>query len=332
MELSARIYVAGHTGLVGSALVRRLRQLGYHDLVQKTHDELDLTDQVAVQTFFAQVRPEYVFLAAARVGGILANDSFPAQFILDNLRIQTNVIHESWRSGVKRLLFLGSSCIYPKLASQPIKETSLLSGPLEPTNRSYAVAKIAGIEMCWAYNRQYGTQFLAAMPTNLFGPGDNYDPNNSHLVPAMIRKMHEAKILGSNQVVIWGTGTPRRDFLHCDDAADACIFLIRLPEEQFAGLTSSNEIPPLVNIGSGKDMTVQELAVLIADVVGVNVSLKFELTKPDGTPRKLLENTRLESLGWKPRVGLREGLRLTYQEFCLTAGICQSAAVGTREG
>jgi GDP-L-fucose synthase len=332
MKVSAKIYVAGHTGLVGSAIVRRLRQFGYGNLILRTHGELDLRDSAAVQRFFAEVRPEYVFLAAARVGGILANDSFPAEFIFDNLRIQTNVIHESWRGGVERLLFLGSSCIYPKMASQPLKEACLLSGPLEPTNRSYAVAKIAGIEMCRAFNRQYGTQFLAAMPTNLFGPGDNYHPSNSHLIPALIRKMHEAKILGSNQVVIWGTGTPRRDLLHSEDAADACIFLVRLPREQFIELAGSQEVPPLVNIGSGNDLTVLEIAELIAEVIGVTPSLMFDSTKPDGTPRKLLDTSRLASLGWKPRIELREGLRLTYQDFC--SGVVESqqaVAVSRRE-
>ncbi len=329
MDTSARIYVAGHTGLVGSALVRRLGQLGYGNLILKTHQELDLTDATAVRDFFGEVRPEYVFLAAAKVGGILANDSFPAEFIFDNLRIQTNVIHESWHGGVQRLLFLGSSCIYPKLAPQPLRESFLLTGPLEQTNRSYAVAKIAGIEMCWAYNRQYGTQFLAAMPTNLFGPGDNYDANNSHLVPALIRKIHDAKVQGLNQIVIWGTGSPRRDFLHSDDAADASIFLMNLPKEELSELLESRETPPLVNVGSGTDMTVVELATLIAEVIGVRVSFTFDPTKPDGTPRKLLNTDRLTSLGWKPRIGLREGLRQTYQDFCSSVVDGQSVAIGT---
>lgn len=317
MELSAKIYVAGHTGLVGAALVRRLRELGYENLVLRTHRELDLTDAATAKDFFAQVRPQYVFLAAAKVGGILANDSFPADFIFENLRIQTNVIHESWRAGVRRLLFLGSSCIYPKLAAQPLTEESLLTGPLEPTNRPYAVAKIAGIEMCWAYNRQYETQFLAAMPTNLYGPGDNYHPGNSHLIPALIRKMHEAKASGAKEVVIWGSGTPRREFLYSLDAADACIFLMRLPEFQFAKLVAGHDQPPLINLGWGEDSSVREVAELVAEVVGVRPKLAFDLTRPDGTPRKLLSTERLSELGWKPQTHLRDGLRLTYQDFCL---------------
>jgi GDP-L-fucose synthase len=316
MELSAKIYVAGHTGLVGSALVRRLRNMGYGNLILRTHRELDLTQASATERFFAEVQPQYVFLAAAKVGGILANDSFPANFIFENLRIQTNVLHESWRGGVERLLFLGSSCIYPRLAPQPLKEDSLLSGPLEGTNRSYAVAKIAGVEMCWAYNRQYGTQFLAAMPANLYGPGDNYHPSNSHMIPALIRRMHEAKVAGSNQVVVWGTGKPRREFLYSEDAADACIFLMRLPGARFAELIGSRDNPPLVNIGCGQDVSVREVAELLAEVVDFGQPLVFDRTKPDGTPRKLLDTTRLTSLGWKLRTCLRDGLRLTYQDFC----------------
>ena len=277
MDLSAKIYVAGHTGLVGSALVRRLRQMGYRNLLLRTHQELDLQEASGVERFFAQAQPQYVFLAAARVGGILANDSFPADFIFDNLRIEANVIHQCWRSGVERLLFLGSSCIYPKLAAQPLREDALLSGPLEATNRSYAIAKIAGIEMCWAYNRQYGTRFLAAMPTNLYGPGDNYHPSHSHLVPALIRKMHEAKVSGRREVVtIWGTGTPRRELLYSEDAADACIFLAGLPLERLNELTGSQEAPPLVNIGSGQDMSVREIAELVAEVVGIEPVLRFD--------------------------------------------------------
>jgi GDP-L-fucose synthase len=316
MDLSAKIYVAGHTGLVGSALVHRLLELGYENLALRTHRELDLTDAAAVESFFARVQPEYVFLAAAKVGGILANQSFPADFICENLRIQTNVIHECWRSGVRRLLFLGSSCIYPKLAAQPLTEDSLLSGPLEPTNRSYAVAKIAGVEMCWACNRQHGTQFLAAMPANLYGPGDNYHPANSHLIPALIRKMHQAKVSGAHEVVVWGSGTPRREFLYSRDAADACIFLMRLPEARFAELVASHENPPLVNLGCGKDMSVREIAELVAQVVGAGQHLVFDPTKPDGTPRKLLDTARLSGLGWKPQTSLRDGLRLTYEDFC----------------
>jgi len=316
MRTSDAVYVAGHTGLLGSALVRRLRAMGYNNLVLATHRDLDLTDAVAVQKFFARERPQYVFLAAAKVGGILANSSFPANFIFENLRIQTNIIHEAYRSGVERLLFAGSSCIYPKLAPQPLCEDSLLTAPLEPTNRPYAVAKIAGIEMCWAFNRQYKTQFLAAMLTNLYGPGDNYHPSNSHLIPALIRKMHEAKVSGTEQAVVWGTGTPRREFLYSDDAADACIFLLKLSEERYAELVGDVERPPLVNVGWGKDMTIRELAELIAEVVGLDQVLTFDPTKPDGTPRKLMNTSRLNSLGWQPRIGLREGLLEAYKDFC----------------
>jgi GDP-L-fucose synthase len=314
VDLHSKIYVAGHTGLVGSALVRQLQRSGYENLVWQTHAELDLTDQSAVRDFFARESPQYVFLAAARVGGILANQLYPANFVFENLRIATNVIHESYRNSVKRLLFLGSSCIYPKLASQPLREDSLLSGPLESTNRPYAVAKIAGVEMCWAYNRQYKTQFLAAMPTNLYGPGDNYDLQNSHLIPALIRKMHEAKVDGE-AVPVWGTGTPRREFLYSEDAADACIFLLNLPEERFSGLVSSQDSPPLLNIGCGQDMTVRQLAELLREVIGLEAPLVFDPSKPDGTPRKLLDITRLRSLGWKARTSLEQGLRLTYQDF-----------------
>jgi GDP-L-fucose synthase len=316
MRASDTIYVAGHTGLLGSALVRRLRAMGYNNLVLPKHRDLDLTDSAAVQQFFARERPRYVFLAAAKVGGILANSSFPADFIFENLRIQTNVIHEAYRSGVERLLFAGSSCIYPKLASQPLREDSLLTGPLEFTNRPYAVAKIAGIEMCWAYNRQFKTQFLAGMLTNLYGPGDNYHPSNSHLIPALIHRMHEAKVNGAEPAVVWGTGTPRREFLYSDDAADACIFLVNLPEEQFAGLVDNVENPPLINVGWGMDMTIREVAGLVAEVVGVVHGLTFDATKPDGTPRKLMDTSRLTSLGWQPRTKLREGLRETYKDFC----------------
>jgi len=313
---SESIFVAGHTGLLGSALVRRLRALGYSNLLLAKHGDLDLTDAAAVQEFFARERPRFVFLAAARVGGILANSAFPANFIFENIRIQTNVIHEAYRSGVERLLFAGSSCIYPKLAPQPLSEDALLTGALEFTNRPYAVAKIAGIEMCWAYNRQYKTRFLAAMLTNLYGPGDNYNPENSHLIPALIRKMHEAKISGAKQAVVWGTGAPRREFLYSDDAADACIFLLNLPKERFGDLVSGVENPPLVNVGWGADMTIREVAEQIADVVGLDGGLTFDLTKPDGTPRKLMNTGRLTSLGWQPRISLREGLRQTYKDFC----------------
>jgi GDP-L-fucose synthase len=315
MNHDSKIYVAGHRGLVGSALVRRLRALGFENLVLKTHAELDLTNHVAVKHFFSHERLQYVFLAAAKVGGILANDTFPAQFIQENLQIALNVIHEAHASGVDRLFFLGSSCVYPKHAPQPIKEDALLSGPLESTNRPYAVAKIAAIEMCSAYNRQYGTRFLAGMPTNLYGPNDNYDPNYSHVVPALIRKMHEAKTSGANQVVIWGTGQPRREFLYSDDAADGCIFLMNLDDNKLMTITSSDQTWPTINIGCGEDLTISELSELIAEVVGFKNQLFFDHSKPDGTPRKLLDISRLRTLGWAPRVSLREGLERAYETF-----------------
>jgi GDP-L-fucose synthase len=315
MNHDSKIYVAGHRGLVGSALVRRLRALGFENLILRTHVELDLTNQDAVRQFFAQERPQYVFLAAAKVGGILANDTFPAQFIQENLQIALHVIHEAYKSGVDRLFFLGSSCVYPKRAPQPIKEDALLSGPLESTNRPYAVAKIAAIEMCGAYNRQYGTQFLAGMPTNLYGPNDNYDRNNSHVVPALIRKMHEAKTSGADHVVIWGTGQPRREFLYSDDAADACIFLMNLDDNELMTITGSDQTWPTINIGCGEDLTIRELSELIAEVVGFKKHLLFDHSKPDGTPRKLLDITRLQAIGWTPRVSLRAGLALAYENF-----------------
>jgi len=315
MNHDSKIYVAGHRGLVGSALVRRLRARGFENLILRTHEELDLANHGAVKQFFAQERPQYVFAAAAKVGGILANDTFPAQFIQENLQIALNVIHEAYESGVDRLFFLGSSCVYPKLAPQPIPEDALLSGSLESTNRPYAVAKIAAIEMCSAYNRQYGTRFLAGMPTNLYGPNDNYDPNYSHVVPALIRKMHEAKASGAEQVVIWGTGKPRREFLYSDDAADACIFLINLDDNKLMTITGNDQIWPTINIGCGEDLTIRELSELIAEVVGFKKRLLFDHSKPDGTPRKLLDISRLRALGWTPRVSLREGLTLAYETF-----------------
>jgi len=297
--------------------VRRLHAGGYRNLVTREHHELDLTNQPAVRDFFQKERPEYVFLAAAKVGGILANSTYPAEFIRVNLQIQNNAIHESYCGGVKRLLFLGSSCIYPKLARQPLKEEYLLTGPLESTNRPYAIAKIAGIEMCWSYNRQYGTQFLAAMPTNLFGPGDQYDPRNSHVLPALIRKMHEAKAAGAREVIIWGTGTPRREFLHSDEAAEACIFLLNLPDNQLDEILANEEVSPIVNIGCGEDMTIRELAELIAKVVGFRGRLVFDTSKPDGTPRKLMDIGRLTALGWRPRrESFAEELQNTYKDFC----------------
>jgi len=300
--------------LVGSALMRQLEARGYLNLVIRTHAELDLTDQAAVRAFFAAEKPEYVFLAAAKVGGIHANNTYPAEFIHQNLAMQTNVIHESWRNGVKRLLFLGSSCIYPRDCPQPIKEEYLLTGPLEPTNRPYALAKIAGIEMCWAYNRQYGTQYLAAMPTNLYGPNDNYDLQNSHVLPALIRKMHEAKDRGDKEVVVWGTGTPRREFLYSDDLADACIFLMESSDEKLAPLLKQNA-PPLVNIGCGQDVTIRELAECAARVVGFDGNMVFDTSKPDGTPRKLLNVDRLSAQGWTANTSMEKGIALAYHDF-----------------
>lgn len=311
---SKKIYVAGHCGLVGSALMCQLQKRGYTNIVTRTHAELDLTNQAAVQEFFASERPVYVMLAAAKVGGILANNMYPAEFIQQNLAIQTNVIHEAWRSGVQKLLFLGSSCIYPKECLQPIKEEYLLTGELEPTNRPYALAKIAGLEMCWAYNRQYGTQYLTVMPTNLYGPGDNYDLNTSHVLPALIRKMHEAKLNNANEVIVWGTGTPRREFLYSDDMADACLYLFEQSKEKLQGFFN-DECPPLVNVGCGKDLTIKELAEMVKSVVGFTGVLRFDSSKPDGTMRKLLDVKRLNELGWQEKMNLREGIGFAYQHF-----------------
>jgi GDP-L-fucose synthase len=314
MNKDAKIYVAGHRGLVGSALVRRLNAGGYNNLILRTHAELELRDQTAVREFFEREKPEYVILAAAKVGGIYANNTYPAEFIHDNLVIQTNVIHSAWQNGVKRLLFLGSSCIYPKLAPQPMKEECLLTGLLEPTNRPYALAKIAGIEMCWSYNRQYGTQYMAAMPTNLYGPNDNYDLNNSHVTPALIRKMHEAKQRGAKEVVVWGTGTPKREFLYSEDMADACIFLLAQPQDKLAALFSEEQ-PPLVNIGCGEDLTIRELAQLVADIVGFKGELTFDTSKPDGTMRKVMDVSLLKRMGWSATTELRKGINNAYQAY-----------------
>lgn len=314
MDKDAKIYVAGHRGLVGSALLRQLKAGGYLNLITRSHAELDLTEQAAVRAFFAREKPEYVLLAAAKVGGILANNTYPAEFIQQNLAIQTNVIHEAWRNKVKRLLFLGSSCIYPKTCPQPIKEEYLLTGPLEPTNRPYALAKIAGIEMCWSYNRQYGTRYLAAMPTNLYGPDDNYDLNDSHVLPALIRKMHEARQRGGQEVVVWGSGSPRREFLYSEDMALACLHLLETPEKELAGLFD-DEQPPLVNIGCGEDITIRELAELVAKIIGYNGKIVFDTGKPDGVMRKVMEVSKLRELGWVPEVDLRRGITLAYQDY-----------------
>ena len=323
MQRDARIYVAGHRGLVGSAIVRRLQAAGHSQIITRTHAELDLTDEHATRAFFQAEKPDHVFLAAAKVGGIVANNVYPAEFIRDNLAIQTNVIHAAKLAGVQRLLFLGSSCIYPKLAPQPMKESCLLTGPLEPTNRPYALAKIAGIEMCWSYNRQYGTQYLAAMPTNLYGPGDNYHPTNSHVIPALIRKFHEAKQGGAPTVTVWGTGTPRREFLYSDDMADACIHLMTLPDARYQPLLGSDESqtgrfePPLVNIGVGHDITIADLAATVAQVVGYTGGIVYDTSKPDGTPRKLMDVGLVQSTGWRASTALADGLATAYAEYRL---------------
>jgi GDP-L-fucose synthase len=311
MNRDSRIFVAGHRGLVGSAITAYLKQKGFARLLLRARAELDLLDARAVDAFFATERPEYVFLAAAKVGGILANDTYPAEFIRDNLVLQTNVIEASRLAGVKRLLFLGSSCIYPRLAPQPIREEYLLTGPLEPTNRPYALAKIAGIETCWAYNRQYGTQYLAAMPTNLYGPHDNFDLKTSHVLPALMRKVVHAKAEGCDSIEVWGTGTPRRELLYSEDLAEACVFLMQLPDSEFQRLIN-NEHAPLINIGTGQDVTIRELAELVAGELGFAGELKFDTTKPDGTPRKLLDVSRVHALGWRPRTTLPDGIRKTY--------------------
>lgn len=318
MEKNAKIYVAGHRGLVGSAIVKALLAQGYTNLVMRTHAELDLTSEQAVIAFFAQEKPEYVFLAAAKVGGIHANNTYPAEFIHENLAIQTNVIHQSYVNGVKRLLFLGSSCIYPKDAPQPIKEEYLLTGPLEPTNRPYALAKIAGIEMCWSYNRQYGTQFLAAMPTNLYGPGDNYHPENSHVIPALIRRFHEAKVKSQAEVVIWGTGTPKREFLYSEDMAEACTHILGLADSDFASLIAADRndgIPPILNIGYNEDISIAELAETIKEVTAYEGKIVFDTSKPDGTMRKLMDSSRINHMGWKAKTELKNGLKAAYTDF-----------------
>ena len=348
MDRRAKVYVAGHRGLVGSAIMRRLEADGHENILTRTHAELDLTDQRAVSEFFERERPEYVFLAAAKVGGIQANNAYPAEFIHLNLAIQTNVIHESWRTGVRRLLFLGSSCIYPRDCPQPIKEEYLLNGPLEATNRPYALAKISGIEMCWSYNRQYGTKYLAAMPTNLYGPGDNFDLDKSHVVPALIRKFHLGKLALSGKwdeialdekrngpipeyvmraigspsystdapphVIVWGSGRARREFLYSDDMADACVYLLSLPEEQYMAFLNQ-ETAPLINIGVGVDLTIRQIAEEVARVVGFAGGLAFDTQRPDGAPRKLLDVSRLKRLGWQARTSFPDGIRSAYEEY-----------------
>jgi GDP-L-fucose synthase len=318
MNKDSKVYVAGHRGLVGSALMRQLHLKGYNNIISRTHAELDLTNQAAVADFFQTEKPEYVFLAAAKVGGIYANNTYPAEFIQQNLAIQTNVIHQSYLAGVKRLLFLGSSCIYPRDCPQPIKEEYLLIGELEPTNRPYALAKIAGIEMCWSYNRQYGTQYMAVMPTNLYGAGDNYHPVNSHVIPALLRKFHEAKVNQQSTVIVWGSGTPMREFLYSDDMAEACVFVMNLADETYQQLLASDRndgLPPLLNLGSGSDLTIAGLAQLVGEVVGFDGNIIFDTTKPDGTMKKLMDSSRLNQLGWYVSTSLREGLQSAYQDF-----------------
>lgn len=304
MNPDASVFVAGHRGLVGSALVRRLRAAGFERLLLLERGELDLTDQRAVAAFFARERPQFVLLAAARVGGILANSTYPADFVRENLAIETNVIDSAWRNGVRKLLFLGSSCIYPRLAPQPMREDHLLTGPLEPTNEPYAIAKIAGLKMCQAYRRQYGFDAICAMPTNLYGPGDNFSDHDAHVLPALLRRFHEAKETGAAEVVLWGSGLPRREFLYVDDLADACLFLMqRYGDEQ------------PINVGWGRDLTIGELAETIGRIVGFSGATRYDASKPDGTPRKLLDTSRLTGLGWTPRTELADGIRATYEWF-----------------
>lgn len=304
MEKHSRIYIAGHRGMVGSAILRKLQQAGHDNFVLRTSSELDLRNQAAVESFFEHEKPEYVFLAAAKVGGILANNTFRGEFLYDNLMIQNNIIHASWKQGVKKLMFLGSSCIYPKLAPQPLKEDYLLTGPLEPTNEPYAIAKIAGIKLCDAYRSQYGCNFVSVMPTNLYGPNDNYDLNNSHVLPALIRKFHEAKISGAPTVTLWGTGKPLREFLHVDDLADACVFLMH-------GYNAEG----LVNIGTGEDIEIGELARLVSRIVGYEGEIVHDLSKPDGTPRKLMDVSKLHGLGWRHSIDLASGIKSVYEEY-----------------
>ena len=305
MDKNAKIYIAGHRGMVGSAIVRALKKQGYTNIVKRTSKELDLRRQADVEAFMAAEKPEYVFLAAAKVGGILANSTEPAPFLYDNLMMETNIIHGAWQHGVKKLLFLGSSCIYPKLAPQPIREESLLTGPLEPTNEAYAIAKITGLKLCEMYNRQYGTCFISVMPTNLYGPNDNFNLETSHVLPALLRKFHEAKVAGAEQVVVWGTGSPVREFLHVDDLASACLHLMRTYDGSQG----------IVNVGTGSGVTIAELATLIKQVVGYQGEVVFDATRPDGTPVKINDNSRLRQLGWCPTISLREGLERTYRWY-----------------
>lgn len=312
MNKSDKIYIAGHRGMVGSAIVRKLKAEGFTNLLLRTSSELDLRNQQAVDQFYAAEKPDYVFVAAAKVGGIQANNIYRADFIYENLMIQNNVIHASWKEGVKKLMFLGSSCIYPKLAPQPLKEEYLLTGLLEPTNEPYAIAKIAGIKMCDSYRAQYGCNYISVMPTNLYGPNDNYDLNNSHVLPALIRKFHEAKVNNEPSVLMWGTGSPKREFLHADDLADACFFLMQTYNDE-----------GFVNIGTGEDTTIKDLALMVKDIVGYKGDIEHDLSKPDGTPRKLMDVSKLHGLGWKARIELREGIEKVYQDFTQSSLVVQ---------
>lgn len=316
-HLNARIFVAGHRGMVGSAIVRLLKSRGYRNIVTRTHAELDLTDQAQVRMFFSTEKIEQIYLAAARVGGIHANNTYPANFIYENMMMQANVIHEAWRHGVRKLLFLGSSCIYPRLAGQPMREDSLMTGPLEPTNEAYAIAKIAGIKLCESYNRQHGTDYRSVMPTNLYGPGDNYHPENSHVIPGLIRRFHEARIANAEKVVVWGSGTPQREFLHVDDMALASLHVMNLDRALYDAKTQPMQSH--LNVGSGEELSIGELAKTIMQVVGFQGKLEFDTTKPDGTPRKLLDVSRLKSLGWAPGISLKSGLDETYRAFLSSA-------------
>ncbi|MDP2217458.1 MAG: GDP-L-fucose synthase [Methanolobus sp.] len=307
MDYNSKIYISGHRGLVGSAIDRNLQSKGYHNILTRTHQELDLTNQQEVNKFFEEHKPEYVFLAAAKVGGILANSTYSAEFIYQNLMIEANVIHAAYKNGVKKLLFLGSSCIYPKFAPQPLREEYLLTGELEETNEAYAIAKIAGIRLCKHYNQQYGTNFISVMPTNLYGPNDNFDLQTSHVMPALIRKFHEAKITNEHQVVVWGTGKPRREFMHVDDMADACVYLMEN--------CTADDIGEFVNIGVGKDLSIYELAQLIKDIIGYEGEIVYDSTKPDGTPQKLLDVSKLHKLGWSARLSLSEGIQQSYEWY-----------------
>jgi GDP-L-fucose synthase len=312
-NLDEPIFVAGHNGMVGSAIVRRLKAAGYRNLLLRSRRDLDLTEQGQVREFFAREKPAVVYLAAARVGGIYANNTFPGEFIYQNLAIFMHVVEAAYRNQCRRLLFLGSSCIYPRLAPQPMPESALLTGPLEPTNEPYAIAKIAGIKMCDAYNRQFGTDYRSVMPTNLYGPNDNYDLKTSHVMPALLRKFHEAKTAGAPEVEVWGSGRPRREFLHVDDMADACVFIMNLPKERFAAVTSA--MVSHVNVGTGEDVSIGELATIVGEVVGYRGAIRFNPEYPDGTPRKLLDVSVLRSLGWTPKIALREGIRSAYEWF-----------------